>query len=478
MQFPPIISDLLFCPGLLRLRDVRMANNQFVAFPAFASTTRYEHSLGVCYLAGKCASHLKLSETDTLELMLACLYHDVGTPPFAHAMEEVLQVEFGFDHEENLRQLLIGDSGEFDLQSAQLFDGKLLRLESACQRARKRGIAINLNRIAKIATGDTSDPLSPLVCGKGMDLDNIDNIIRASTAMGIIDNKYSISADRLAYDLAQSFVLKNGGVYYDINYFYEISEWQRIRDIQYTAIFNSIDDFAFQTMIKQAIRSLITYREKGFEISKDAWRMTDSTFTNDYLLKHTKSSVIMQRVQRCEPFNCLGVLYVYGNNTSWHINTQLPEIEEISSDYLLSHINPSKKRKQRIPDTLITKTAVVANFYPDKRKRSLSKSFLNYHEDSSNQINEYQKTGALLGLFTSLETCAYRTEKVNGEEKRQCVTFSNKDLENIIELLAYGCLKGFSIEIYRSETYGQSNNAETEFGQLGFFGLQQLEIPS
>ena len=48
MKFPPIIMELLNCPGLLRLRDVRMANNQFVAFPAFANSSRYEHSLGVC----------------------------------------------------------------------------------------------------------------------------------------------------------------------------------------------------------------------------------------------------------------------------------------------------------------------------------------------------------------------------------------------------------------------------------------------
>lgn len=95
IKFPDIIQKLLDCPGLLRLRDVRMANNQFVMFPAFSNASRYEHSIGVCYLAGICAKSLDLSEKDTIELMMACLYHDVGTPPFAHAMEEVLQAEYG-----------------------------------------------------------------------------------------------------------------------------------------------------------------------------------------------------------------------------------------------------------------------------------------------------------------------------------------------------------------------------------------------
>ena len=65
MKFPPIILDLLDCPGLLRLRDVRMANNQFYAFPAFANSSRYEHSLGVCYLAGICADYMELCEKDS-----------------------------------------------------------------------------------------------------------------------------------------------------------------------------------------------------------------------------------------------------------------------------------------------------------------------------------------------------------------------------------------------------------------------------
>lgn len=466
MQFPQLISELLFCPGLLRLRDVRMANNQFVAFPAFASTTRYEHSLGVSYLAGKCASQLDLSEIETLELMIACLYHDVGTPPFAHAMEEVLHQEFGFDHEVNLRQLLIGDTGEFDFDSAQIYDGKLLRLNSVCQRAKKRGMNIDLDRIARIATGDPFEPLSPLVCGKGMDLDNIDNIIRASTAMGIIDINYSIAAEKLAYNLAQSFILKDGHVFYKNSNMFEISEWQRIRDIQYTAIFESIDDFSYQTMIKQAIRLLINYPEPGFEISKDAWRMTDSIFTNDYLLKHSKSREIMQHVQRCEPFNCLGILYVNGENVSRFINANLAQIEATVSDYFLSEFNYSK----RVSNALTT-NAVVVNFYPDKRKRSLIEFFLNNQKDNSNQINMNKKTGALLGLFTPLNKSSYRTMEVDGHKERFSVSYSKSNLDEIIQLLLSGCLKGFSIEDYRSDQNGQSEKTETEFDQLGFFRL-------
>lgn len=466
MQFPRIIADLLFCPGLLRLRDVRMANNQFAAFPSFASTSRYEHSVGVCYLAGKCAAHLGLSEIETLELMIACLYHDVGTPPFAHAMEEVLESQFGFDHEENLKQLIIGNSGEFDYDMPQIYQDKELKLKSICQKANKKGIKIDLDRIARIATGDPSEPLSNLVSGNGMDLDNIDNIIRASTAMGIFDDSYMPDPRKLAYRLSRAFVIKNNRIYYDNSCRFEIGQWQRMRDIQYSAIFESKEDFSYQTMIKQAIHLLINYPESGYEISKKAWRMTDSSFTNDYLLKHSKSSVLMKRVLRCEPYNCLGVLYVHGDNIIKYVNTHLSEIEREVSDYYITTKHYSEDKDKEMRELLITKSVVV-NFFPDKRRRSLERYFADY--DVDNEIIHTQ--GILLGLFTPLSMRSYKTTEENGHKVRRSISNNHNVLKEIIRLLSEGCLNGFSIKEYRSESNARTNNENTGTDQLGFFGL-------
>lgn len=266
MKFPSIIQELLNCPGLLRLRDVRMANNQFVAFPSFASASRYEHSLGVCYLASICAKNLQLDEKDAIELMIACLYHDVGTPPFAHAMEEVLQAKFGFDHEQNLKDLIMGTNGSFDGTLAQIYQGQSLKLISVCQGSKARRLGIDLHRIAKLASGDAGECLSPLVNSKGIDLDNIDNIFRASSAMGLIFT----DCGKLAKCLANAFCISEGKIYLNELYNMEIAEWQRIRDLQYTAIFESIDDFAYQTMIKKAIGYLLEEDEKIIPL--DIWK--------------------------------------------------------------------------------------------------------------------------------------------------------------------------------------------------------------
>ena len=275
MKFPPIVQELLNCPGLLRLRDVRMANNQFVAFPSFASASRYEHSLGVCYLASICAENLNLEEKDATELMIACLYHDVGTPPFAHAMEEVLQARFGFDHEQNLKELIMGTNGSFDGTLAQIYQGQSLKLMSVCQSAKARRLGLDLHRIARLAAGDSEEALSPLVNSTEIDLDNIDNIFRATSAMGLILE----DCGKLAKNLANAFYISDGKICLNALYDKQINEWQRIRDLQYTAIFESIDDFAYQTMIKKAIGYLFEEGESSVQLDINSWRLTDSDIT-------------------------------------------------------------------------------------------------------------------------------------------------------------------------------------------------------
>ena len=102
------------------------------------------------------------------------------------------------------------------------------------------------------------DIFSELVNSKGMDLDNIDNIFRASSAMGLTSGE----CGEIAKMLASSFIVKDKKICLDGMYCDQIREWKRVRDLQYTAIFESIDDFSYQTMIKKAINLLLEEDEK------------------------------------------------------------------------------------------------------------------------------------------------------------------------------------------------------------------------
>lgn len=459
MKFPPIIMELLNCPGLLRLRDVRMANNQFVAFPAFANSSRYEHSLGVCYLAGICAKNMELSEKDTIELMMACLYHDVGTPPFAHAMEEVLQVKFGFDHEQNLKNLIMGTTGNFDGEFAQIYQGQGLKILSVCQSKEARRLGVDIHRIAKLAAGDSEEFLSDLVNSRGMDLDNIDNIFRASSAMGIL----SEDCGELAKMLANSFIVKDGKICLNGIYLDQIHRWQRTRDLQYTAIFESINDFAYQTMIKKAINLLLEDDINSTKLDINAWRLTDSEMTYGVLLKHTKSREIMQRVLLCKPYTCLGILYITGNGVVKFINAHLKEIEEEVGKYYIDFMGITEKKINSIKVP-----PVIANFYPDKRKRKVSnKIFLWNKEIEDNEVEDYPQ-GALLGFFSPFNNSNYKSIEIGEKKHRRMVSFRKQELESVCMILKKSLLNSFEISVYGGEEDGKINE-DIESNQLGFF---------
>lgn len=475
MVFPDIIQKLLDCPGLLRLRDVRMANNQFVAFPAFSNASRYEHSLGVCYLAGICAKSLNLPEKDKIELMMACLYHDVGTPPFAHAMEEVLQKEYKFDHENNLRQIIEGRNDSYVGNLEQIYMGNTVKLRSVCQSKAGRKLGLDVYRIAKLIVGDKSEPLSFLLNGNGMDLDNIDNIVRASTAMGIIDLKDCDLAKRLA----ASFIFNDKGeICYNALYMQDIRQWQRIRDKQYSAIFDSIEDFSYQTMIKKSLLLLIHESDLECQLNKDSWKLTDAEILYDYLLRNEKSASIMKRVLLNKPFHNLCVLYIGGKEVSSFINENLVNIENTASsfyrDKMLERENKPENGEddRQIEDTYDESNSiintVVANFYSDKRKRPIRADAIlmgktvpiDGDEDSSSQ-------GALLGLFTPY-TNYVTTTNSDGVKSRKAFSFSSKELKEMIEKLQREIFKDYEVSVYGKRKGKKDNKSITE-NQLEFF---------
>lgn len=466
MVFPKIIYDLLDCPGLLRLKEVRMANNPFVAFPSFSTTSRYEHSLGVCYLAGICADKLWLKEKDKLELMIAALYHDVGTPPFAHAMEEVLQAKFGFDHEVNLSNLITGKTDSFDQELAQIFCGSSLKLRSVCQQESAVKLGIDVTRIAKIAVGSPDEVLSPILNSKGMDLDNIDNIFRASTAMGILD----ADGGELAKTLAKAFVVSGDRVAYDWQqYADQILYWQKVRDLQYTAIFESTEDFAYQTMIKEAINKLSIQDESGIKLDKDLWRLTDHVFTYEYLLKHSKSRDIMTRVMLCKPYSCIAILYISGRNTSKFINTHLSQIEQAASAYYDSVIHPKDKLETPKSQASVGQTpSIIANFYPDKRKREIDTTAIPGAGNTPPSSQE-NLDAALLGLFTPHATNGYSTKLGdNGEKKRVKTVFRKENLEQLICFLGKNIFQNYHVSAYRGDVDGKFEK-DAGADQLGLF---------
>ena len=73
-----------------RLRNLRQLAFAYLVYPS-ATHTRFEHSLGVCHVAGLLAKKLSFDEDQTRLVRLAALLHDLGHGPFSHVSEEALE---------------------------------------------------------------------------------------------------------------------------------------------------------------------------------------------------------------------------------------------------------------------------------------------------------------------------------------------------------------------------------------------------
>jgi HD domain len=84
-------SDLLDTAAFQRLRHLRQPALAYLVYPG-AMHSRFEHSLGVCHVAGLLSSSLTLSGDERRLLRLAALLHDLGHGPFSHVSEEALEL--------------------------------------------------------------------------------------------------------------------------------------------------------------------------------------------------------------------------------------------------------------------------------------------------------------------------------------------------------------------------------------------------
>lgn len=345
LQLPDLAWQLaMSCPVLLRLREIRMANIPFLTHPSFAHVDRYEHSLGVAHLAWRWSNRRGLCKDDALALTLAALYHDGATPAFGHLFEEYLR-RFGFDHEESLVNLLQGTPDELPgADTAQVFLGRGCNLRSTLPRPKSVSSSLTTLGIADLIAG--KGPLGPLIKGR-IDFDNIDNVVRASSAMGLFSPRDMIHP----YDIIDALALDGNEIAIDEAKVSAISAWSEVRRQLYEAILNNQYEFRAQTTLKWAIEECAAQHE-GLR-RRGAWTITDPELTFTYLRSVPFSRTLVDRLRLGNPPELLFSAWI--NDLSVLTGGQSGHAIRGLSDALSD----------------LTNCEVYVNYYLDKRSRRI-----------------------------------------------------------------------------------------------------------
>ncbi|XP_047132790.1 deoxynucleoside triphosphate triphosphohydrolase SAMHD1 isoform X1 [Hydra vulgaris] len=95
-ELPSLLVSLIDTQQFQRLRHIKQLSGAYMVFPG-ASHNRFEHSLGVAYLAGRLCQtlqkrqpELNLTHKDMICVQIAGLCHDLGHGPFSHLFETAI----------------------------------------------------------------------------------------------------------------------------------------------------------------------------------------------------------------------------------------------------------------------------------------------------------------------------------------------------------------------------------------------------
>ncbi|MBI5552595.1 MAG: HD domain-containing protein [Desulfobacterales bacterium] len=161
-----------------RLRGIRQLAFANLVYPG-ALHTRFEHSLGVCHVAGLMAKALGVdpSKDEYRLLRLAALLHDIGHGPFSHISEDILDIYSEKDASKNTYKIHESITADIIRHNEELIIHHSER-----------------ENIIKLLAHGYSDPLLRSIVSGPLDADKQDYLLRDSYFCGV---KYGV------FDLGQ-----------------------------------------------------------------------------------------------------------------------------------------------------------------------------------------------------------------------------------------------------------------------------------
>ncbi|KAJ9169573.1 hypothetical protein P3X46_017749 [Hevea brasiliensis] len=295
----PIFLKFVDTEQFQRLRDLKQLGLVDMVYPG-AVHSRFEHSLGVYWLASEAVHRIKAHQglelgidgLDIQTVKLAGLLHDVGHGPFSHL----------FEHE-FLPRVLNGFKWSHEDMSMRMIDyivdTHYIEIDPECQKKAKEMIIASTEHSAPRTTNDKQFLYDIVANGRnGIDVDKFDYLIRDSRACGL---GCSFQFERLM----DTMRVIEDEICFRANDYLTVHKLFATRADMHRTVYTHAKVKAIELMVVDALTRANGYLQITDKIDKpdDFWKIDDS------ILKHIETSSseelkeardLVQRIRRRE----------------------------------------------------------------------------------------------------------------------------------------------------------------------------------
>ncbi|KAK6186461.1 hypothetical protein SNE40_008496 [Patella caerulea] len=326
IEIHPLCMKIIDTPEFQRLRYLKQLGAGYYVYPG-ASHNRFEHSIGVCHLAGEMVSRLKkqqpeldITEDDVLCVKIAGLCHDLGHGPFSHVFDgkfiPLVVPGSGWKHEEASIQMFehLIEKNNIDLKG------------------------LDIDFIKKLITG---------LSDKDEDKDDKDKDKKKYLYEIVANKRNSVDVDKFDYFARDSYMLgiKNNFDHHRFMRFCRVIEDENddlricIRDKEAENLYEmfhtrkTLHSRAYQHAVTQAVESMIVdalviadqcesftimgTNDKPLRLSECINDMVAYTKLDDTIFQRIMCStepdlqdarVLIDRIQKRQLYKCLGLI--------------------------------------------------------------------------------------------------------------------------------------------------------------------------
>lgn len=257
-----LLADIVsLCPEIKRLRYVGMMNYRSIEMLGLTTISRLEHVIGTAYLSQVFAHSNNIPRKNNL--LTAAIYHDVNCAPFGHAIEWAIDRYTSYEHESGTKWML-DEVDKIATIRPKFYDENGLHRYNFKDRYQ-----LDFKEITNTIQGANSFVIS----NDGIDLDNIDNVYRMASCMGILGEECTypiLLAKNLRVTTSlDNFLLKD-------KLFHLIEHWHALRSKVYNKFIYSREYFAYEGMLFKLMSEYVKTLQSEEDIA-NIWTRTDES---------------------------------------------------------------------------------------------------------------------------------------------------------------------------------------------------------